>query len=363
MKVIKLTESDLEKIVKKVLDEQIAQPTIKKGQQGASVQQVQMALKFLGYDLGNSGPNGDGIDGEFGNITKRALAKFQNKNQLPSTGKLDQMTRNTLFRGVPQINNMYSTDTFLDSFRKPKTNASVTKKQEVTKAALSPQAIKQKEKIVAKKIVGTEAVLNPDASLLFNGDQLQWISGGAVVKTWNAISGLTFKNTPPSNWGELLKRYTQSPETWAKDKNAGPLPPGTYSVGPIQSRNSGTQDVGILDSLITLWQTITGTGASEKDKAFQANTDYSRIAWGNFRAPIIPTKGTNTYGRSSFFIHGGTFAGSHGCIDLTDEMGDFAKFYGTWAASTKKKSIPLTVNYKSPSQNNFFTKLWDTLTK
>lgn len=237
----------------------------------------------------------------------------------------------------------------------------VLKEQSVLDKKITPKDSKEKEKIVAKKVVGTESVLNPNASLLFNGDELQWISNGSVVKTWDAISGLTFKNTPPNNWMEMFKRYTKDPESWAKDKNAGPLPPGSYRVGPIEERASNTEDVGFIDSLAATWNTMINTNIPDKNYQFQANTDYSKVAWGNFRASITPTNSTNTYGRSSFFIHGGKFAGSHGCIDLTDQMADFAKFYGTWSASTKKKSIPLTVNYKTPSENTFFSKLWSNL--
>jgi hypothetical protein len=42
-------------------------------------------------------------------------------------------------------------------------------------------------------------------------------------------------------------------------------------------------------------------------------------------------------------------------------MSDFAKYYGTWLASTKKKNIPLLVNYKSDVENSTFTKLWQSV--
>jgi uncharacterized protein RhaS with RHS repeats len=38
--------------------------------------------------------------------------------------------------------------------------------------------------------------------------------------------------------------------------------------------------------------------------------------WGDWRVPIIPTKGVNTYGRDGFFLHGGRMKGSAGCIDF-----------------------------------------------
>ncbi len=44
--------------------------------------------------------------------------------------------------------------------------------------------------------------------------------------------------------------------------------------------------------------------------------------WGDWRVPIVPTKGTNTYGRDKFFLHGGFKAGSAGCIDIGGGFGN-----------------------------------------
>ena len=205
-----------------------------------------------------------------------------------------------------------------------------------------------------KKLFNSPDVLNPNASLLFDGDYLYWMVNGAAVKRWNAISGLTWKNTPPTNWPQLLHRYTKSAEEFSKEKQAGPTPPGKYIVGKIESRNPASQKS--VNLLSALWTQIIG-GATSRDKLFQADSDYSRISWGDFRAPITPQAGTNTYGRGSFYIHGGMFEGSHGCIDLTNEMEDFAKFYQTWLTTNKKSGIVLTVNYKKEGLNSFISKL------
>jgi peptidoglycan hydrolase-like protein with peptidoglycan-binding domain len=339
-KVIKLTESDLVKIVKIVLTEQLSNVVDTKKE----IIKFQQILVNLGYDLGTSGPQKNGVGGYIGPMTRNAIKDFQSKNNLNPTGDLDQTTQNEL--------SLIGMDT--KKFG-PKLTGKVpfTPQKTIKKAAKN----RQKELQAAKKITGTTNVLNPNASLIFNGDELQWVVNGAVIKTWNAVSGLTWKNTPPSDWPKLLKRYTTSPEDWSKDKDAGPTPPGQYIVGPIEARGGNTQEV---SALAALWGLITGefSSISDKQKQFQANTDYSRISWGNYRAPIKPLKNTDTHGRSSFYIHGGSLAGSHGCIDLTDEMGDFAKFFGVWSSSTGKKTIPLVVNYKTPSENSFFSKLW-----
>jgi hypothetical protein len=38
--------------------------------------------------------------------------------------------------------------------------------------------------------------------------------------------------------------------------------------------------------------------------------------WGDWRVPLVPLPGTETFGRDGFFLHGGSMAGSKGCIDV-----------------------------------------------
>jgi hypothetical protein len=54
-----------------LLDENLI---LAKGSKGAEVFELQRILKDeLGYDLGTSGADGDGIDGDFGTMTEKAL--------------------------------------------------------------------------------------------------------------------------------------------------------------------------------------------------------------------------------------------------------------------------------------------------
>jgi hypothetical protein len=200
----------------------------------------------------------------------------------------------------------------------------------------------------ASKIKETSPFTNPKASLLFDGLKLHWMVDGKKIQSWDAISGLTIFNSSPSEWGEMIKRYTNTPEEFAKSKDAGPLPPGNYTVGMLETRKGDHKEVSALS---TIWDKITGEfeNISTKEKQFQADTEFSRIGWGNFRAPIYPNKGTVTYGRGGFYVHGGSLPGSHGCIDLTDEMDDFSKKYGMWLAATKKGGIPLVSDYQDYS--------------
>jgi len=51
--------------------------------EGENVKLIQQVLLEEGYDLGKSGPNGDGVDGKFGKKTKKAVQDYQRKYDLP----------------------------------------------------------------------------------------------------------------------------------------------------------------------------------------------------------------------------------------------------------------------------------------
>ena len=115
-KIIKLTESDLEKIINKVLKESTilneapsdaddlggsqddVNTEISNFNQNAPVDQrqnmklIQRKLKGLGYNLGNFGPNKDGVDGRYGRLTLAAIKDFQRKNGIKSTGWVGSVT-------------------------------------------------------------------------------------------------------------------------------------------------------------------------------------------------------------------------------------------------------------------------------
>ncbi len=38
--------------------------------------------------------------------------------------------------------------------------------------------------------------------------------------------------------------------------------------------------------------------------------------WGDWYVPLNPVPGTEIFGRSGFYLHGGVFPGSAGCIDI-----------------------------------------------
>jgi len=98
-KIIRLTENDLTKIIKKVLYEDISSlPEFEEytqNQEGVSnVECIQLALKKanLGNMLGDTGPNKDGVDGKYGNRTRSAVIEFQKRNGIKQTGFVGQLT-------------------------------------------------------------------------------------------------------------------------------------------------------------------------------------------------------------------------------------------------------------------------------
>lgn len=68
----------------------ITVPILRYGDTGSDVKKLQMFLKALGYSLE--------ADGEFGNITKGVVSKFQNGSNLKATGIMDKDTWEALLK-------------------------------------------------------------------------------------------------------------------------------------------------------------------------------------------------------------------------------------------------------------------------
>lgn len=84
-KIIKLTESELVKIV---------QETINEAQVDSNISAIQTALKNAGFGdlLGTTGPNHDGVDGIYGKNTKNAIREYQKANGIKQTGFVGPIT-------------------------------------------------------------------------------------------------------------------------------------------------------------------------------------------------------------------------------------------------------------------------------
>lgn len=92
---------------------------------------------------------------------------------------------------------------------------------------------------------------------------------------------------PPYNMPASSGRPNCGCDASAKDK--GHIPSGSYTLHTNQLSNPGR----IGDMLRNM-----------------------RADWGDWRAPLTPDAGTDTFDRSDFFLHGGSYPGSAGCIDV-----------------------------------------------
>jgi len=105
------------------------------------------------------------------------------------------------------------------------------------------------------------------------------------------------------------------------------------NVNKIQVRNKSAlpgQNVELNFDLKSLKVTDATYGIYMPGLSWEATT----------RTWLTPMKGTNTFGRGNFSIHGGTTLGSAGCIDLTGKnysLHNWLKSYG--------KPIKLNVKY------------------
>lgn len=181
---------------------------------------------------------------------------------------------------------------------------------------------------------------NPEknSSLFFNGNKLIWLSNGSEIKSWNATSGVNMLNATPDQYLDLIKKPFIPSKELQSMKNFGPIPEGSYTVGKLQTSKLEKTNP-FMDLVKAIFR------KKEWDHDWNTDKAGTRISWGYYRALITANRGTNSYGRSSYYIHGGLLPASHGCIDLTSEMEDFAKFYSAWATKYKKNSIQMKVKY------------------
>ena len=99
MKRIILTESQYKRLVRRPLNEEVSDEGEKvtdfnielegnnirrwNDNNPEHVERIQKMLKSLNYDLGYYGPNGDGVDGDYGRFTEKAVKEFQ-ENEMPN---------------------------------------------------------------------------------------------------------------------------------------------------------------------------------------------------------------------------------------------------------------------------------------
>jgi len=63
--------------VKQKTDSKLGDRVLRSGSRGSDVKDLQTKLVYYGYDLGNFGPNNNGVDGKYGPKTIKAVKEFQ----------------------------------------------------------------------------------------------------------------------------------------------------------------------------------------------------------------------------------------------------------------------------------------------
>ena len=318
-KVYKITEAQLKKIVSRVLNEDM-EPVPAEGGGGSTkpssspmskddVKKLQTAIsktEFASMLTKYTNVN-NGIDGNFGKGTRAALAAVQAKNKITGeTNTIGPLTKKAL-----------NFDTIVV---KPTT-------------PVAPKTSKEKTSSLA--------------FIVFNGKTLNWVENGKVVRQWNAWSGRTKWNSTSPAQREMAARLTKL--EFMKVAQTGPTPQGNYTISSIQTRTNG-------DALKTFgdksWEQIYKMYDDDLKKngdthGFNSGSIQDQCSWGNFRLPISKKGGTETFGRGSFYLHGGGIAGSIGCIDLVDKIDNFVEYYRRYLSKTGAKGMDLIVDYSN----------------
>jgi RHS repeat-associated protein len=121
------------------------------------------------------------------------------------------------------------------------------------------------------------------AQAVFNGSSISlWTDTGRYLGTWAASSGRG------GNVNEV---------------GLGPIPSGLYVAEP-----GSTQTASIFSPV---WYF------------------FRQEIWGTQRLSLIPYPGTKTYGRSGFFIHGGSHSQTAGCVRIPNERSFFEAWENT----------------------------------
>lgn len=180
-KVYRITESELINIMKKSL---ICEDNSEK-----NITNIQKALKSKGYKyaslLGTSGPNRDGVDGIFGDKTKRAILAFQKDNGLEPVGYVGPKTARLL--GVNQMDKSVLTLSNVSKLKNK--NVSTTKNEKIQDDPNCIGPSKVCEKVTSKNEIKL-APAGTDACAAWAGDQLRSKGANIYGDAWFWLSNL-----------------------------------------------------------------------------------------------------------------------------------------------------------------------------
>ena len=225
-KIIRLTESDLEKIIKRVLREDAPELIQAENIPPNDIAAAQQALINAGYNVGP-----EGADGKFGRNTRAAVMKYQKDNGIKQTGNIGPLTAGKL--GVqPLTSGKPSTQTQTKTAPKttqtktaPKTTQ--TKTPEKTGFRL-PQFDLGNQVRIASTYVARKPLPIPGMKSTKGGG----LSGGkssGVLKSGDYLMIIAFPQYEPHvdkgesvSWPEKLAISTQTGE-WPREGTYGKI--------------------------------------------------------------------------------------------------------------------------------------------
>ena len=216
-KIIRLTESDLEQIIKRVLREDAAPLPDMENVPLGKVEAIQQALINAGYDIGPTG-----VDGVFGKNTRNAVIKYQKDNGIKQTGNVGPVTAGKL--GVqPLTSGKPSTQT------QTKTTPKNTQTKTDSKTGFKlPQFDLGNELRVASTYVARKPLPIPGMKSTKGGGLLGGKSS-AILKSGDYLMIIAFPQYEPKpdkgqtvSWVEKVAISTQTGE-WPREGTYGKI--------------------------------------------------------------------------------------------------------------------------------------------
>ncbi|MCD6391878.1 MAG: DUF2778 domain-containing protein [Planctomycetes bacterium] len=132
-----------------------------------------------------------------------------------------------------------------------------------------------------------------------------------------------------------------------------------YSVERQKKKGEGPIPVG--DWWVNICEESSALGLSFRLQSFRHW--YAKEAWGSYSVPLHPESSTETHGRYGFFIHGGRYWGSAGCIDIktADRQLDklFAKAYRENGCKCCYVPVEVAYTYETVVKRETITKSVD----
>ena len=223
-------------------------------------------------------------------LTGQPSSYFQNNNRIDANYKGFSVENGTEYNQIP----VQREDEIGYNFRRDK--------ERELQQSMKPNSYQNDYlgRIKAKQIVEKQRCMRPTqpSSLQFDGKNLTWLQNGQPVKSYPAQSGHN---------GFQSEQYTNV-------SNEGPIPEGYYML----NKDSGQDYKNDFWHKIRRYPPVSWLTTE--------NWTNKPAAWGHQRIPIHARSGTNTYGRTNMYIHGGDNGfGSAGCIDLERGMPNFYK--------------------------------------